>query len=101
MPEELQELVRLQLGYLFCSDLVLQVSRTATAPFDRLKVFLITRPPELVPASNDSASSPQQARAISIAIRQLYREGGVMAFWVGNGEQYFDLSMLVNLELQD
>ena len=64
------------------------MSRTATAPFDRLKIFLITRSPELVVAG-DLARSPKAAargmKAIFGAIGRIYLEGGVLAFWVGNG----------------
>ncbi|ELU37788.1 carrier protein [Rhizoctonia solani AG-1 IA] len=73
---------------------------TATAPFDRLKVFLITRQPDLVNSLKrqgaNSVSGPEaagkvpdiaagSARGIGRAIAHLYAEGGLAAFWVGNG----------------
>lgn len=66
------------------------VSRTATAPFDRLKVFLITRSPELSGVKLTSATDPSKTasqgfRAIFNAIGRIYTEGGVRGFWVGNG----------------
>lgn len=70
------------------------VSRTCTAPFDRLKIHLITRAPDIMNAANLSSIPSQQAakklafsgaKAIGGAIRQIYVEGGVLAFWVGNG----------------
>jgi solute carrier family 25 phosphate transporter 23/24/25/41 len=61
------------------------VSRTSTAPFDRLKVFLITRPPDLGGTSLHPESTVRGARAIMSAIARIYAEGGVAAFWVGNG----------------
>lgn len=61
------------------------MSRTSTAPFDRLKVFLITRPPDLGGTSLHPESSVRGARAIMSAIARIYAEGGVAAFWVGNG----------------
>ncbi|GJE84214.1 mitochondrial carrier [Phanerochaete sordida] len=61
------------------------VSRTCTAPFDRLKIFLITRPPDL----GGTALSPQAPirglHAIGGAVRRIYAEGGVRGFWTGNG----------------
>jgi len=59
------------------------VSRTCTAPFDRLKVFLITRPPDLggVPAKTGVGG----VRVIAGAVARIYSEGGVLAFWTGNG----------------
>ncbi|KAH9943478.1 mitochondrial carrier [Epithele typhae] len=60
------------------------VSRTCTAPFDRLKIFLITRPPEL--GGTLSGQSPVGGlRAIAGAVTRIYAEGGVLAFWTGNG----------------
>ena len=54
------------------------VSRTATAPFDRLRVFLITR-------STDSLLHPERsARAIGRAVLKIHAESGVIGFWIGN-----------------
>lgn len=57
------------------------VSRTCTAPFDRLKIFLITRPPELGGAPPGGGG----VRVIMGAVVRIYNEGGIRAFWVGNG----------------
>lgn len=60
------------------------VSRTATAPFDRLKIFLITRPPDLGGLTGTPAAAPAQGvKALTGAVVRLYTEGGVRAFWVG------------------
>lgn len=59
------------------------VSRTSTAPFDRLKVFLITRPPDL--GGTSLQTGVRGAKAMLSAITRIYAEGGVAAFWVGNG----------------
>ncbi|RKP24773.1 mitochondrial carrier domain-containing protein [Syncephalis pseudoplumigaleata] len=51
------------------------VSRTATAPLDRLKVYLQTHPP--LPSSNGNP--------LANAMRQLYTSGGIRNFFRGNG----------------
>ena len=61
------------------------MSRTATAPFDRVKIFLITRPPDLGGTSLASRPSFGGAKAIAGAIARIYSEGGLLAFWTGNG----------------
>jgi len=72
------------LSFLSSSDLL--VSRTSTAPFDRLKVFLITRPPELLGVTASSAQVKTTGiKVIVNAIARIYAEGGLLAFWVGNG----------------
>ena len=62
------------------------VSRTCTAPFDRLKVFLITRPPELTPIL--VTGQPRATGGIKLMLNatcRIYAEGGIRGFWVGNG----------------
>ncbi|KAH0587640.1 hypothetical protein H2248_006408 [Termitomyces sp. 'cryptogamus'] len=61
------------------------VSRTCTAPFDRLKIFLITRPPDLGGAPLSPKPSLGGMRTIGNAVGRIYAEGGVFAFWTGNG----------------
>jgi len=63
------------------------VSRTCTAPFDRLKIFLITRPPELGGAvvAGGSVKPSGGIKIIANAVARIYSEGGVLAFWTGNG----------------
>jgi len=61
----------------------LPVSRTCTAPFDRLKVFLITRPPEL--GGVPTAGRQSAFKITASAVGRIYAEGGVLAFWTGNG----------------
>ncbi|KAG6811318.1 hypothetical protein H0H92_008030 [Tricholoma furcatifolium] len=55
------------------------------APFDRLKIFLITRPPHLGGAPVSPTPSLGGMRTIANAVARIYAEGGVLAFWTGNG----------------
>ncbi|KAJ9110277.1 hypothetical protein QFC19_001680 [Naganishia cerealis] len=78
------------------------VSRTATAPFDRLKVYLITktdtpqelkRPPDVLHSGSATEAVKQTTKLgrkgfghLGEAVVRIYRDGGgVRAFWVGNG----------------
>ncbi|KAF9446931.1 mitochondrial carrier [Macrolepiota fuliginosa MF-IS2] len=74
------------LRFLLAGGIAGIVSRTCTAPFDRLKVFLITRSPDLggVPAAG-KMDGIGGVRVISSAVARIYSEGGILAFWTGNG----------------
>ncbi|KAF8314793.1 mitochondrial carrier [Clavulina sp. PMI_390] len=77
------------------------VSRTATAPFDRLKVYFITAAPEQLLGAPPPAAAKAAGDAVAHAVKNggasaaagvvgraivsLYRGGGIKAFWVGNG----------------
>eukprot|EP00668_Euglena_longa_P002195 GGOE01002539.1.p1 GENE.GGOE01002539.1~~GGOE01002539.1.p1 ORF type:complete len:458 (+),score=114.68 GGOE01002539.1:68-1441(+) len=49
------------------------LSRTATAPLDRLKVLL------------QASSTQYQSQGVLDGLRAIYKEGGMRAFWRGNG----------------
>ncbi|KIP10715.1 hypothetical protein PHLGIDRAFT_125406 [Phlebiopsis gigantea 11061_1 CR5-6] len=61
------------------------VSRTCTAPFDRLKIFLITRQPDLGGATLSPQAPVRGLQAIAGGVSRIYAEGGVFGFWTGNG----------------
>lgn len=71
------------LRFLLAGGIAGAVSRTCTAPFDRLKVFLITRSSNLDGVS--AIGNTGGAKAIGGAVTRIYSEGGVLAFWTGNG----------------
>ncbi|GAC72551.1 predicted mitochondrial carrier protein [Moesziomyces antarcticus T-34] len=88
------------LKFLVAGGIAGAVSRTATAPFDRLKIYLITtaRAPDVAEAAKAAASGQAGANGAAAkaagqglgilreALGNLYRDGGgLRAFWVGNG----------------
>ncbi|CUM67488.1 uncharacterized protein PRCAT00005185001 [Priceomyces carsonii] len=99
-------------GYFLAGGLSGVVSRTCTAPFDRIKVFLIARADlsstvlhskaeiarqiasgaskqaiEAAKAAHEAAMQPQKTIRSPIiqAARTLWKQGGIRAFYVGNG----------------
>lgn len=76
------------------------MSRTATAPFDRLKVYLINhvdpsgaKLPGITKAATHPVSAAKDigktgSKGVGVfasAIKDLYTQGGIKAFFVGNG----------------
>ncbi|KAL2222125.1 putative calcium dependent mitochondrial carrier protein [Thermoascus aurantiacus ATCC 26904] len=79
------------LGYFLAGGIAGVVSRTATAPFDRLKVYLIAQ----TGVKNSTAraakeGAPLQAagrasRTLIEATKELWRAGGIRSLFAGNG----------------
>jgi solute carrier family 25 (mitochondrial phosphate transporter), member 23/24/25/41 len=57
--------------YLVSGGIAGAISRSATAPLDRIKILLQT--------------SPERGGTIASRARQIYENGGIKAFWRGNG----------------
>ncbi|KIM25974.1 hypothetical protein M408DRAFT_73637, partial [Serendipita vermifera MAFF 305830] len=57
------------------------------APFDRLKIFLATRPVEVAgPLTAEALLHPQRStKVLMSAVAQIYAEGGIRGYWIGNG----------------
>jgi solute carrier family 25 phosphate transporter 23/24/25/41 len=60
------------------------VSRTCTAPLDRLKVYLITHT-SYQPHLPNQQQAQQSGSAIMTAVKTIYKNGGFRGLYVGNG----------------
>ncbi|OTB14783.1 hypothetical protein K445DRAFT_127273 [Daldinia sp. EC12] len=80
------------LGYFIAGAVAGGISRTATAPLDRLKVYLLVNTTSSANAALDAAKKGQAFRALKhaggpliTAITDIYKAGGVRGFFAGNG----------------
>lgn len=77
------------IGYFFAGGIAGALSRTATAPLDRIKVFLIaqTRKSAVDAAVKGQAAiaAQQAARPLADAVASIWRSGGMRSFFAGNG----------------
>ncbi|KAJ9133552.1 hypothetical protein NKR23_g10637 [Pleurostoma richardsiae] len=79
-------------GYFVAGALAGGISRTATAPFDRLKVYLLVNTKAVTNKSLDAAKHghplvalQKASRPISSAVMDLWKTGGFRTFFAGNG----------------
>ncbi|KAJ3053908.1 hypothetical protein HK097_003098 [Rhizophlyctis rosea] len=68
-----------RMKYFLAGGVAGAVSRTATAPLDRLKVLLVNQ------TSNPPKGLGNHIRAIRAALSQIYQDGGISSFYRGNG----------------
>ncbi|KAJ5194965.1 uncharacterized protein N7498_008403 [Penicillium cinerascens] len=80
-----------QLGYFIAGGTAGVVSRTATAPLDRLKVYLIAQTgakSAALSAAKDGAplaATANASRTLLVALKELWRAGGIRSLFAGNG----------------
>jgi solute carrier family 25 phosphate transporter 23/24/25/41 len=79
-------------GYFLAGAIAGGVSRTATAPLDRLKVYLLVNTSHsaenavgALKQAKPAAAVKHAARPFSAAVRDLYQSGGLRGFFAGNG----------------
>lgn len=78
-------------GFFLAGGLAGTISRTATAPFDRIKVYLIAKTESITPKAaldavtkgNAVTATKKVAGPLRECIRELWRAGGVRSFFAG------------------
>lgn len=79
------------IGYFIAGGLAGMISRTATAPLDRLKVYLIaqtSRTDAAITAAKEGApikAAARFGRPLVDAVKDLWRAGGMRSLFAGNG----------------
>ncbi|KAJ3146786.1 hypothetical protein HDU89_006041 [Geranomyces variabilis] len=83
--------VHQRIRYFLCGGLSGAVSRTVTAPLDRLKVLLVTQttiyssPLGAINSASANVPAAPTSGAIVGGIRRIYQQGGIRSFYRGNG----------------
>ncbi|KAI1388449.1 mitochondrial carrier [Hypoxylon trugodes] len=79
-------------GYFIAGAVAGGISRTATAPLDRLKVYLLVNTTSSANVAVDAAKKGQAIRALKhagrplvTAVADIYKAGGIRGFFAGNG----------------
>ncbi|KAL2829297.1 mitochondrial carrier domain-containing protein [Aspergillus cavernicola] len=80
-----------QLGYFIAGGMAGAVSRTATAPLDRLKVYLIAKTESTSTAISEAKggapikAAGRASKTLVDAVKELWRAGGIRSLFAGNG----------------